>query len=118
MLVRVDAREQRQVRRQRGRHRRHRPLEQDTLGGESVELALQALSNFQYSDLKLTVNRAAAGDTVALMQVKGKNPDFYGGHPVEFNLNISGKLDQILDRGLAGYRIPDTIREKLGDFAE
>jgi hypothetical protein len=87
-------------------------------GGESVELALQALSNFQYSDLKLTVNRAAGGDTVALMQVKGRNPDFYGGHPVEFNLNISGKLDQILDRGLAGYRIPDAIREKLGEFAE
>ncbi len=87
-------------------------------GGESVELALQALSNFQYSDLKLTVNRDAGGETIALMQVKGKNPDFYGGHPVEFNLNISGKLDQILDRGLAGYRIPDTIREKLGEFAQ
>jgi hypothetical protein len=87
-------------------------------GGESVALALQALSNFQYSDLTLTVNRAAGGDTVALMQVKGRNPDFYGGHPVEFNLNISGKLDQILNRGLAGYRIPDTIRDRLGDFAQ
>jgi hypothetical protein len=87
-------------------------------GGESVALALQALSNFQYSDLKLTVNRAIGGDTVALMQVKGRNPDFYGGHPVEFNLNVSGKLDQILNRGLAGYRIPDTIRDKLDDFAQ
>jgi hypothetical protein len=87
-------------------------------GGESVDLALQALSNFQYTDLKLTVNRATGGDTVALMQVKGRNPDFYGGHAVEFNLNISGKLDQILNRGLAGYRIPDTIRDQLGDFAQ
>jgi len=87
-------------------------------GGESVTLALQALSNFQYSDLTLTVDRAIGGDTVALMQVKGRNPDFYGGHLVEFNLNISGKLDQILNRGLAGYRIPDTIRDKLGDFAQ
>ncbi len=87
-------------------------------GAESVGLALEALSNFQYTDLKLTVNRATGGDTVALMQVKGRNPDFYGGHAVEFNLNISGKLDQILNRGLAGYRIPDTIRDKLGDFAQ
>ncbi|MGE0119981.1 MAG: YdbH domain-containing protein [Dongiaceae bacterium] len=87
-------------------------------GGESVDLALQALSNFQYSDLTLTVSREAGGDTVALMQVKGRNPDFYGGHPVEFNLNVSGKLDQILNRGLAGYRIPDTIRERLDDFGE
>jgi hypothetical protein len=37
---------------------------------------------------------------------------------VEFNLNVSGKLDQILNRGLAGYRIPDTIRDKLDDFAQ
>jgi hypothetical protein len=87
-------------------------------GGESVGLALQALSNFQYTDLKLTVNRETGGDTVALMQVKGRNPDFYGGHAVEFNLNVSGNLDQILNRGLAGYRIPDTIRDKLGDFAQ
>ena len=35
---------------------------------------------------------------------------------VELNLNVSGKLDQILDRSLAGYRIPETIRERLGDF--
>jgi hypothetical protein len=87
-------------------------------GGENVDMALRALSNFQYSDLTLTVSRESAGDTVALMQVKGRNPDFYGGYPVEFNLNISGKLDQILDRSLAGYRIPDNIRKSLGDFGQ
>jgi hypothetical protein len=37
---------------------------------------------------------------------------------VEFNLNISGKLDQILDRSLAGYRIPESIRKSLGDFGQ
>ena len=87
-------------------------------GGESVDLALRALSNFEYKDLTLTLSREAGGDTVALLHVIGENPEFYGGHPVELNLNISGKLDQILDRGLAGYRIPETIRKRLGDFEE
>jgi hypothetical protein len=87
-------------------------------GGENVDMALQALSNFQYSDLTLTMSREAGGDTVALMKVKGRNPDFYGGYPVEFNLNISGKLDQIVDRSLAGYRIPESIRKSLGDFGQ
>jgi hypothetical protein len=87
-------------------------------GGANVDMALQALSNFQYSDLTLTMNREAGGDTVALMHVKGRNPDFYGGYPVELNLNISGKLDQILDRGLTGYRIPESIRRSLGDFGQ
>jgi hypothetical protein len=81
-------------------------------------MALRALSNFQYSDLTLTMSRESGGDTVVLMQVKGRNPDFYGGYPVEFNLNISGKLDQILDRSLAGYRIPENIRKSLGQFGQ
>jgi Dicarboxylate transport len=87
-------------------------------GGESVDMAMKALNNFQYSDLSLTMSREPGGDTVALMHVKGRNPDFYGGYPVEFNLNISGKLDQILDRSLAGYRIPESIRKSLGDFGQ
>jgi len=87
-------------------------------GEENVDIALQALSDFQYSDLTLTMSRETGGDIVALMQVKGRNPNFYGGYPVEFNLNISGKLDQILDRGLTGYRIPENIRKSLGDFGQ
>ncbi|HEY7690215.1 MAG TPA: YdbH domain-containing protein [Dongiaceae bacterium] len=84
----------------------------------SVDMALQALSNFQYNELTLTLDREPGGDTVALLHVKGQNPNFYDGYPVELNLNISGKLDQILDRGLQGYRIPETIRERLGDFGK
>jgi hypothetical protein len=87
-------------------------------GGESVDMAMKALNNFQYSNLSLTMSREPGGDTVALMHVKGRNPDFYGGYPVEFNLNISGKLGQILDRSLAGYRIPENIRKSLGSFAQ
>jgi hypothetical protein len=86
--------------------------------GANMDMALQALNNFQYTVLTLTVNRESGGETVALMHVKGRNPDFYGGYPVELNLNISGKLDQILDRSLAGYRIPENIRKNLGEFAQ
>jgi hypothetical protein len=85
-------------------------------GGSTVQLALAALSNFHYTDLRITLDRGADGDTVALMQVKGSNPDFYGGYPVEFNLNVSGKLDQILDRSLAGYHVPDMIQRRLLEF--
>ena len=50
------------------------------------------------------------------MKIRGKNPNFYDGYPVELNLNVSGELDRILRRGLAGYRVPDMIREKLATF--
>ena len=87
-------------------------------GGESVSLALSALTDFRYDELRLNLDRTAGGDMVVAIHIKGINPEFYEGYPVEFNLNISGKLDQVLDRSLAGYRVPDTIRDKLMEFPQ
>jgi len=85
-------------------------------GGESVSLALSALTDFRYDELRLNLDRAAGGDMVVAIHIKGRNPGFYEGYPVEFNLNVSGKLDQVLDRSLAGYRVPDAVRDKLIEF--
>lgn len=82
-------------------------------GGESVGMALAALRNFHYDRLTLDLDRKIGGETQVGLHIAGKNPDFYGGYPVEFNLNLSGKLDQILVQGLAGYRIPDTLQDTL-----
>jgi hypothetical protein len=82
-------------------------------GGESVGLALAALKNFHYDRLTLKLDREIGGETLVGLHIAGKNPDFYGGYPVEFNLNLSGKLDQILIQGLTGYRLPDTIQNQL-----
>ena len=82
-------------------------------GGESVGLALAALKNFHYDRLTLKLDREIGGETLVGLHIAGKNPDFYGGYPVEFNLNLSGKLDQILVQGLAGYRLPETIQDQL-----
>ena len=82
-------------------------------GGESVGLALAALKNFHYDRLTLKLDREVGGETLVGLHIAGKNPDFYGGYPVEFNLNLSGKLDQILVQGLAGYRLPETIQDQL-----
>jgi dicarboxylate transporter DctA-like protein len=82
-------------------------------GGESIGLALAALRNFHYDRLTLNLDREIGGETLVGLHIAGKNPDFYGGYPVEFNLNLSGKLDQILVQGLAGYRIPETLQDQL-----
>ena len=82
-------------------------------GGKSVELALAALRNFHYDRLVLELDRKFGGDTLVAMHIAGKNPDFYNGYPVEFNLSLTGKLDQILIQGLAGYRIPKSLEDSL-----
>lgn len=84
--------------------------------GDSVGLALQALSDFHYKELVVTLDRRLTGDTDLGLHISGSNPSFYNGYPVEFNLNLSGKLDEVLRKGLAGYRLPSTIQERLNDL--
>ncbi len=84
--------------------------------GEAATLMLDALENFEYERLRVSLDRKADGDTVVGLHLRGANPSFYDGYPVEFNLNISGELDAMLQRGLESYRIPDVIAERLREF--
>jgi len=84
--------------------------------GASVGMALQALSDFHYKELIVTLNRKLTGDTDLGLHISGSNPSFYNGYPVEFNLNLSGKLDEVLRKGLAGYRLPSIIEERLNEL--
>jgi hypothetical protein len=84
--------------------------------GDSVGLALQALSDFRYKELVVTLDRRLTGDTDLGLHISGSNPSFYNGYPVEFNLTLSGKLDEVLRKGLAGYRLPATIEEQLKEL--
>lgn len=76
-------------------------------------LLLQALSNFAYDRLSITLNGPVTEDISLLVGLAGKNPDLYGGYPIEFNLNLSGRLTQILRQGLVGYGVPADIERQI-----
>jgi hypothetical protein len=76
-------------------------------------LLLQALSNFAYDRLSIALNGPVTDDIVLGVSLAGRNPDLYGGYPIEFNLNLSGRLTQILKQGLVGYGIPTDIERQL-----
>jgi hypothetical protein len=85
-------------------------------GGEGVDLLLQALENFHYEALEITLEgRTDAAMDIAL-HLAGANPDLYDGHPIEFNLDLEGELANILRQGIASYQIPDRIRERMQGF--
>ena len=84
--------------------------------GEGATLMLGALENFAYETMRITLDRKAGGEAEIGVHLRGSNPDFYDGYPVEFNLGVSGALDTMLRRGLEGYRVPDAIRERLQGF--
>lgn len=85
--------------------------------GESVAMALQALSDFHYKELILNLTRELTGDVSLGLHISGSNPSFYDGYPVEFNLTVQGRLDEALREGLAGYQVPDMIQEQLENLA-
>lgn len=84
--------------------------------GQSVDLLMKALENFQYKDLDLTLNGKADGELEVALHLTGANPDLYDGYPVELNLTLSGALSQVIRQSLTGYRVPDRIRERLSEF--
>lgn len=73
-------------------------------GGQGALLA-QVFSDFRYSALALRLE-GTPGDTLTLgARIEGSNPSFYGGHPVSFNLTLSGDLATVLQQGLKGLRL-------------
>jgi hypothetical protein len=82
--------------------------------GEQISLVRGALENFHYKDLRLELNGRSGGEWTTILHLKGKNPEFLEGYPFEFNLNLSGKLDEIIRSGLESYQHP----ERLGKGAQ
>jgi hypothetical protein len=85
-------------------------------GGENVNLLLQALENFRYETLRLTIDGRTDAEMDVGLHIAGANPELYDGYPIEFNLNLEGALANVLRSGLAGYQIPDRIRERMQGF--
>jgi Dicarboxylate transport len=85
-------------------------------GGENVSLLLQALENFRYEALRITLDGRTDAEMDIGLHVEGANPDLYDGYPIEFNLDLEGELANILRSGLASYQIPERIRERMQGF--
>ncbi|MGH6945683.1 MAG: intermembrane phospholipid transport protein YdbH family protein, partial [Geminicoccaceae bacterium] len=95
---------------------RYRPIAPPSAlqaGGAKISLLLQALENFRYDELRITLDGRTDAEMDARLHLRGANPDLYGGHPVEFNLNLEGELANIVRNSLAGYQIPEQIRERI-----
>ena len=86
----------------------------ETEGG--LALALQALEDFQYDTLSVSVSGSAAKELEAVLALKGSNPDLYDGYPIEFNLNLTGELANIVKGSLTGYRVPEAIKRQFMAF--
>jgi hypothetical protein len=61
-------------------------------GTPATNIGLQALENFQYDSLEGQLDYASDGAYTIALDLLGRNPDLYGGHPVRFRLNLGGEM--------------------------
>lgn len=64
-------------------------------GGPATNIGLQALENFHYDTFSGTIDYDPAGPYAVRMNLLGRNPDLYGGHPVKFGLNLGGEMPAV-----------------------
>lgn len=76
---------------------------------ESLGIALQALENFQYSELRSGVLYEPDGKLVFALHLKGKNPELFDGKPVHFNINVEQNLLQLLK----SLRLTDGLEDSI-----
>jgi hypothetical protein len=77
----------------------------DTGGGanDSIKLVRQALSDFHYTEMTLTLDRGTGGDGSLLVNLKGSNPVVLDNHPFVFNIKLETNFDKLATILLSGY---------------
>jgi hypothetical protein len=80
---------------------------------EGDNLAFKALRNLVYHDLQAGLDYQPSGDYRLSLHLQGKNPDLLDGHPLAFNLNLSGKLPELLQRSLLSGDFDRSVLEQM-----
>ncbi|MEE8270705.1 MAG: YdbH domain-containing protein [Alphaproteobacteria bacterium] len=82
-----------------------------------VGLLLNAVRNFHYEGLTMTLNGRTGDELEVGINLRGANPDLYDGYPIVLNVNVSGALDQILRSGLRSITFADEAEDYIRDRA-
>ena len=83
--------------------------------GQSVDLALKALSDFHYDRLSLDLDKSADGEGTVVLHMEGNNPALMSGQPFNFNIRVESNFDRLADYALLSLRsAQDLLRRAAG----
>lgn len=89
---------------------RYRPAEPPLPADEQgVDLLLEALEDFHYDGLSLSLAGQTGQDLTVALRLRGNNPELYDGYPIAVNLSVTGALDQLLEQGLFSANLADDL---------
>jgi len=95
---------------------RYQPTPEIALMGQQnpgIGLALDALTDLRFDLLDLKLDYEPDGDTVMHARLKGHNPDWQQGRPVDLNLNIEENLLDLLRTLQLTGRVTDSIDRRF-----
>jgi hypothetical protein len=82
-------------------------------GGEPVKLMFDALEDFRYDTLRMTIDKPIQGDTRIFLQLNGRNPAVLDGQVFHLNINLTGNADPILTALAEGQRLRNQVMQPL-----
>ncbi|GAA0693195.1 hypothetical protein GCM10009104_20610 [Marinobacterium maritimum] len=91
---------------------RYQPTPEVQLMGQQnpgIQLALSALTDFRFDLLDLTLDYTPSGDAIMKARLKGQNPGWQQGRPVDLNLNIEENLLDLLRT----LRLTDNVTDAI-----
>ena len=77
-----------------------------------LNMAIGALSNFQYERLDIQLDYAADGTALLKTRLKGNNPDWNNGHPVDFTINIEENIPKLIKTLQFADKLTKTIEKR------
>ena len=84
-------------------------------GGAQAALLLEALEDFRYERLSLTLDQTEGGGARIRLATAGHNPAVQDGQPFVLNISLTGNLDRVLAVILEGYRLSEgALRATIG----
>ncbi len=86
--------------------------EERAAANQGLRVTYEALSNFLYAELLSTITMARDGKSTITIQLKGNNPEFQGGRPVELNLKVEQNLLDLMRSLSLASNIEQSISKK------
>lgn len=81
-------------------------------GNTGLKIALEALENFHFETLDITLNYLKDGTAQFNTRLKGNNPDWNDGHPVDFTINIEENIPKLLQTLQFTDKLTESIEKR------
>ncbi len=76
-------------------------------------MVLAVLENFHYERIDIELDGDPLGKAAVEIHLKGSNPDYKDGHPVELNLPVEAPFSSLLRIQALFYKIPELLEERV-----